>query len=117
MPRLLLAFRAEPDRVAVLQVISHGIDEGDVDRLRVPRVSRRSVADVDLRHIDPPACQSAGAGSGAYMDRSVGRHRGRGKQDPALEEGSLSLKEVLEIDRAEFLCPEERPISAGIAGE
>src|SRR5215203_980916 len=117
MARLLLAIRADPDRVAVLEVLGHGADERDVDRVRVPRVSRRSVTDVDLVHFDHPAGPAAGTCTRAHMCGSVGRHRDRGPQYPALEEGSLSLEELLEINRSEFRGPEEGPVSATVAGE
>jgi len=58
MARLLLAVRADPDRVAVLEVVTHVSSERDGDRLRVLRVTRRSVADVDRRDVDDPSGQS-----------------------------------------------------------
>src|SRR5687767_13893775 len=117
MARRLLAIRADANRVAVLEVLGHGADERDVDRVRVRRVPRRRVADVDLVHFDHPAGSAAGAGAGAHVCGSVGRHRGRGPQYPAFEKGSLNLEELLEIDRPEFRGPEEGPVAGGIAGE
>ena len=52
-PRSLLS--AEPNRVTVLEVVAHVSSERDGDRLRVCRISRRSVADVDSLHIDDPS--------------------------------------------------------------
>src|SRR6185503_969435 len=82
-PHSLLS--ADPDRVAVLEVVAHVASERDVDRVRVPRVSRRSVADVDRLYVDGPSGQSARAVTGTNEPRAVRVHRVRAVYDPAFE--------------------------------
>ena len=110
---------ADPDRVAVLEVVAHVTSERDVDRVRVLRISRRSVADVDRRYVDDPSSNSfeVRGVTATNEPRAVGGHRVRAVYEPAVKRSALCPEEVIEIDIPELGSPEKRPVTGYVTGE